>query len=346
MIVFNQVSKRFFNDTFGVKDLSFAVDSGELVMISGPSGSGKTTLMRLLIKEYQPTEGEIYFNKQPLSEVSSGKVHLHRRQVGVVFQDYRLMPEMNVWENIALPLSITGKTEAEMQERVTDLLRLVELENKAELFPNEISGGEAQRVSIARALASGPNVLFADEPTGNLDADSSIAIIRLLEKINELGTTILIATHDVVVLDALKKHRHLVLKEGQLAKDSHPRPVSTPVENESVSEPKVEKASEKTTEVVKAETDAPEEKPLKHGPRLRLSLPKLFGKKKVAATEPEPKKGIAEVKDLDTASAEKAETTEKEKEETTDKPEKSEKPEKTHPSKLSKNIKEFEPESL
>ena len=165
MIVFDKVSKKFFNDTFGVKEVSFEIDPGELILITGPTGSGKTTLMRLITKEYLPSAGEVIFDGTPLAEIVGASLPLHRRRIGVVFQDYRLLPESNVWENVALPLLIAGKSDAQVEERVTDLLELVKLENKAELFPKELSGGEAQRVSIARAIAVAPPVLFADEPS-------------------------------------------------------------------------------------------------------------------------------------------------------------------------------------
>ncbi len=220
MITFETITKQFGDGSYALQDVSFAIDPGELVMITGPSGSGKTTLMRLLTMEYKPTQGEITFFDTPLSQVKSGHVYQHRRQIGVVFQDYKLLPEYNVWENIALPLYIVGKSTAEIESRVTDLLKLVNLTEKAYLFPNQLSGGEAQRVSIARALATGPSVIFADEPTGNLDPETSLSIAKLLKTINELGTTILFATHDLGVLKALADERHIKLDNGHLVKDT------------------------------------------------------------------------------------------------------------------------------
>jgi cell division transport system ATP-binding protein len=220
MIEFSDVSKVFFNGQYGLKNISFTIDPGELVLLVGHTGSGKTTIMRLLTKEYLPTSGEITFDSTPLSKIKSSQVHHLRRRIGVVFQDYKLLPEYNVWENISLPLSIVGKKTEEIEKRVSDLLKLIHLEDKADLFPSELSGGEAQRVSIARALATAPPVLFADEPTGNLDPETSKTIVRLLTKINEMGTTILIATHDVVVFEALKNVRHIRLEKGELLEDS------------------------------------------------------------------------------------------------------------------------------
>jgi len=220
MILFSSVSKQFLQENYALKEISFEVDPGELVLLTGPSGSGKTTVMKLLTKEYDPSSGEIIFHNQKLGDIKNSKVHEHRRKIGVVFQDYKLIPELNVWENIALPLSIIGKPEKEIEERVTDLLELVSLTDKAMHFPKQLSGGEAQRISIARALSTAPSIVFADEPTGNLDQENSLQIAKLLTKINELGTTILFATHDHDVIDMLEKHRHIVLNNGEMVSDS------------------------------------------------------------------------------------------------------------------------------
>jgi len=207
IITFKTVTQQFPNGTIAFSNLDFTVDPGETVLITGPSGSGKTTIMRLLIGEYQPTKGEILFEDQPLSKAYRHRLHLHRRKVGVVFQDYKLIEELNVWENIALPLFIKGECQDTVEERVTDLLKLVELTDKAFVFPRQLSGGEAQRISIARALANSPKVIFADEPTGNLDIDNSKHILKLLTKINKLGTTLILATHDPVIIDELEAKR-------------------------------------------------------------------------------------------------------------------------------------------
>lgn len=227
MIIFNQVSKVFADGTLGLQDVSLSISPGEAVLITGPSGAGKTTLMRLLTKEYEPTQGEILFKEQPLSAIRPSKIYQHRRQIGVVFQDYKLLPELNVWENIALALDILRIPQAEIEERITDLLELVELVDKAYLFPAQLSGGEAQRVSIARALAPAPQVVFADEPTGNLDPATSRTIAQLLGKINELGTTLLLATHDQGVLEALPR-RTVILENGRLTHDTQPQTAPAP----------------------------------------------------------------------------------------------------------------------
>lgn len=220
MIVFDNVTKSFWDDTVAIDQVSFEVEPGEMVMVTGPSGSGKTTLMKLLTKEYDPTSGSISFNGQDVSKIPKKKLHELRRQVGVVFQDYKLLNDLNVWENIALPLRIINQKDDQVAARVSDLLTLVGMEKKASLFPSQLSGGEAQRVSIARSLASAPLVIFADEPTGNLDPETSHAIADLFAQINSLGTTVIMATHDVNVMDKLKHARHLELKAGKLVKDS------------------------------------------------------------------------------------------------------------------------------
>lgn len=211
MIVFSDVTKTFGEQQTGLQNFSLEIHDGDLIAITGPSGAGKTTLMKLLIREYLPSSGEIYFDEQPLSNLKNSEVAKLRRQIGVVFQDYKLISDMNIWENIALPLYISGQKEAEIESRVTDLLKLVELTDKAYHFPNQLSGGEAQRISIARALATGPKVIFADEPTGNLDKETALRITRLLKKINQLGTTLLLATHNDFVIQELATNKIIYL---------------------------------------------------------------------------------------------------------------------------------------
>jgi cell division transport system ATP-binding protein len=262
IITFQAVTKQFGASTIALDAVSLAVAEGELVVITGPSGSGKTSLMRLLIHEYTPESGEIFFQDESLADLRSKDVPYHRRNIGVVFQDYKLLPELNVWENVALPLSIIGKDQDETESRVTDLLKLVGLTDKANLFPSQLSGGEAQRISIARALATGPKVIFADEPTGNLDPEASLDIVRLLRQINRLGTTILLATHDAVVLEFLKSERRISLDHGKLVKDTRPQPVAAPVvtETEEVAEGEEEELKvPKEKLAALAENDEPED---------------------------------------------------------------------------------------
>lgn len=297
IIVFETVSKEFTPESFGVKDVSFTIEAGELIFITGHSGSGKTTLMKLLTKEYTPTEGEIFFQDEPLSEISKKSVHKHRRRIGVVFQDYQLVPEMNVWENIALPLYVAGKKENEIEQRVTDLLNLIKLPDKAHQFPSQLSGGEAQRVSIARALAIGPEVIFADEPTGNLDPETSRAIARLLKKINELGTTILVATHDQEILKDHSDSRRIELDKGKLVKDTHAKKTA-------IKAAKVEKEThkKKEEEITEEKTDASaSDEPKEEKPSI---WNKWFGKKE----EEEHKEPEVSTEDLDDDTKEKKES--------------------------------------
>lgn len=218
MIIFESVTKQFGENPPAVEGVTFSVDTGEFIFLTGHSGSGKTTILKLLTKEYTLSDGEIEFEGEPLSKLKNNKLHKHRRKIGVIYQDYRLLPELNVWENIALALEIVGKPQREIEERVTDLLDLVQLSDKAYFFPAELSGGESQRVGIARALATAPNVLLADEPTGNLDPENTLMIARLFDKIHQLGTTVLFATHDLTVLETLG-HRRLKMEKGRLIED-------------------------------------------------------------------------------------------------------------------------------
>lgn len=220
IVRFDSATKQFSEDSYGVKEVTFSISPGELVFVTGQSGSGKTTLLRLLLKEYTTTSGEVFFHDTALSSIKPRHIHLHRRKIGMVFQDYKLIPEMNIWENIALPLSLTGKSNDEIERRVTDLLNLIKLPEKAMLFPSQLSGGEAQRVGIARALAIGPELIIADEPTGNLDPENAHSIARLLKKINELGTTIIVATHDKTILSNYPDTRTIVLEKGRLMADA------------------------------------------------------------------------------------------------------------------------------
>lgn len=216
MLKFIQVSKQYLDDKPALENVSFEIDKGELVLITGPSGSGKTTLLKLITKELEPSTGEIFFGDQDLGKLKRSKIPYHRRKIGAVFQDYKLLPELNVWENIALALSILGHPDSEIEEKVTDLLKLVGLADKAYLFPHQLSGGEAQRISIARALSTAPQIIFADEPTGNLDAENSLIVAKLLKKINELGTTVIVTTHDPVVIKYLGFAHKMVIENGTL----------------------------------------------------------------------------------------------------------------------------------
>jgi cell division transport system ATP-binding protein len=251
MIRFSAVTKTFGAPSPAINNVNFLVEKGEFVFLTGASGSGKSTLLKLITKEYMPTEGDIEFDSIPLSQIRGSKIHHHRRRIGVVFQDYRLLPELNVWENIALPLEILGRPKEEIEERVTDLLELVQLSDKPYAFPNQLSGGESQRVGIARALATAPGVLLADEPTGNLDPQNTLLIAKLFHKIHQLGTTILFATHDLSILNALSARR-IHLDKGQVMSDAqHTAGKNTEIET---SEPPEKNKSEKKAEAKEEET--------------------------------------------------------------------------------------------
>lgn len=219
MIVFDHVTKLFPTGQTALDDVSFHVDSGEFIYIVGESGAGKTTLMRLLTKEYIPTQGVILFNDVNLHDVKKHNIPILRREIGVVFQDYKLLFERTVSENIALAFEIMGEKPTDAHKKVLELLELVGLTEKADFFPKQLSGGEAQRVSIARSLATNPKLLFADEPTGNLDFETGESIVKLFESINKLGTTILMATHNLDVLKKNKK-REIHLHKGKIVKDT------------------------------------------------------------------------------------------------------------------------------
>ena len=204
MVTFSNV-KKFYGDQMIFDDLSFSVNPGEFVFVIGRSGAGKTTLMRMLTQQVRPDEGTIHVEDIEVGKLKSRDVEKLRRMVGVIYQDYKLLTERTVGENIALGLEIINKSKSEISSRIEDLLNLIGLPGKANLFPTQLSGGEAQRVCIARALATAPRMLFADEPTGNLDDETARSIVRLLAKINELGTTVIMATHNQVLVDELEK---------------------------------------------------------------------------------------------------------------------------------------------
>lgn len=219
MILFENVTQRFGEQPPALVDVSFVIEPGEFIFVLGESGAGKSTVMRLLTGELKPSSGKVEFLGKNIGSLKTKQLPALRRDLAVVFQDFKLLSDRTVEENIAIGLEILGKPEAEIRSRISDLLELVSLQGKERSFPSQLSGGEQQRVSIARALATGPRMIFADEPTGNLDWESSVSVARLLEKIAELGTTVMMATHNLPLVRLLKK-RELHLHKGALVKDS------------------------------------------------------------------------------------------------------------------------------
>lgn len=217
MIVFTNVTKKFGKIT-ALEDVSFNIDKGEFVFLTGPSGAGKTTVIKLILGEYLPSSGEITVGEEKVNKISRKKLYLWRRKLGVVFQDYKLFLDKTVTENVALPLQIQGISAAEIRERVEKTLQLVGLAERAYLFPAQLAGGELQRTSLARAMVGGPEVLLADEPTGNLDPDTASEIMKLLKEINDKGTTVLMATHNEEIVNGCKE-RVIELSKGKVVRD-------------------------------------------------------------------------------------------------------------------------------
>jgi cell division transport system ATP-binding protein len=218
IIDFQGVSKRYSSGDIGLDRATFAIQPGEFVFLVGASGSGKSTTMRLLIKETEATEGAITVAGRDLQSISRRRVPYYRRNLGVVFQDYKLLPNRTVYENVAYALQVTGGTRREIREKVPDILRLTGLSLKLHSYPDQLSGGEQQRVSVARAFVNHPPLLLADEPTGNLDPETSIGIMQLLYRINRTGTTVVVATHDVTMVDRMRR-RVIELSEGRIVRD-------------------------------------------------------------------------------------------------------------------------------
>ena len=218
MIVFDGVTKVYEPDVTALKDVSFVIDKGEFVFIVGASGSGKSTIIRLLLKEIEPTNGRIIVGGRDLGRLQRSKVPMLHRNVQCVFQDFKLLPNRNAYENVAYALKVQGESRASIRRKVPEVMTLVGLANKMNSLPDELSGGEQQRVSIARAVVNHPPLLVCDEPTGNLDPDTSVGIMQLLYRINRAGTTILMVTHDREMVDKMRK-RVIALDEGRLARD-------------------------------------------------------------------------------------------------------------------------------
>jgi cell division transport system ATP-binding protein len=218
MIVFEDVKKIYEPNVAALRDVSFVIEKGEFVFVVGASGSGKSTIIRLILKEIEPTAGKISVGGRDLTRLKRSKVPLLRRNVGCVFQDFKLLPNRTAAENVAYALKVQGEGRNAIRRKVPEVLSLVGLSDKMTSYPDELSGGEQQRVSIARAVVNHPPLLICDEPTGNLDPDTSVGIMQLLYRINRAGTTILMATHDREMVDKMRR-RVIALDDGRLARD-------------------------------------------------------------------------------------------------------------------------------
>jgi cell division transport system ATP-binding protein len=218
MIYFDKVSKIYNGDSIALKDISFQVSPGEFISIVGHSGAGKTTLLKMIIAEDRPTDGKVFFESLDIHSIPKSKLPHYRRKLGTVFQDFKLLSHKTAYENIAFAMEANGRSDLEISENVPQALELVDLANKMWNFPNELSGGEKQRVAIARAIVNQPDVIIADEPTGNLDPIATYEVVQILKKINDLGTTVLMTTHNKGVIDALGR-RVITMDEGKIIRD-------------------------------------------------------------------------------------------------------------------------------
>ena len=219
MISFDQVSKQYkHGNRPALDDVSFKIDPGEFVFLVGLSGSGKSSLLRLLLREDVATSSVVMLDGVNVGKLRNRKLPAFRRKLGIVFQDFRLLPTKSVFDNIAFGMQVVGKSRKEIKARVPEVIDLVGLEGKESRLPTQLSGGEQQRVAIARAIVNGPKLLLADEPTGNLDPSTSVGIMKILDRINRTGTTILMATHDVAIVDQMRK-RIIQMETGHIVRD-------------------------------------------------------------------------------------------------------------------------------
>jgi cell division transport system ATP-binding protein len=222
MIKFQNVTKIYETKNkqkvFALRNVSFEIKKGEFVLIVGRSGAGKTTLLKLIFAEEKPTQGKIFFEGKDITKMKNGEISKLRREIGVVFQDYKLLPTKTVFENLAYVMEVIGFSDNEIKNDIPKVLEIVGLNEKAESFPRELSAGEKQRLSIARALIHRPKVILADEPTGNLDPYNTLDILKIFRKIHEMGTTIVLATHNKEIVDILRK-RVITLEKGEIVRD-------------------------------------------------------------------------------------------------------------------------------
>jgi len=218
MIYFDKVSKIYSDDCAALEDISLTIEPKEFVSIVGHSGAGKTTLVKMILAEERPTQGKVFFESANVHKLKGKEITALRRKIGTVFQDFRLLPNKTVYENIAFAMEAAGRTDEEIAADVPHVLELVDISKKIYSFPHELSGGEKQRVAIARAIVNQPDVIIADEPTGNLDPANTFEIIQILKKINDLGTTVIITTHNRGVVESLGK-RVISMQNGKIVRD-------------------------------------------------------------------------------------------------------------------------------
>ncbi len=218
MITFDNVSKKYNGDYVALEGVSFVVEPNEFVSIVGPSGAGKTTLLKMLLAEDRPTAGKVLLQGTDIHALHDDDINFVRRKIGAVFQDFRLLPQKNVFENIAFAMEAAGRSDEEIESDVPHVLELVDLGPKIWNFPNELSGGEKQRVAIARAIVNQPDIIIADEPTGNLDPVNTYDIVEILKRINDLGTTVILTTHNKGVIDSIGK-RVITMQNGKIIRD-------------------------------------------------------------------------------------------------------------------------------
>lgn len=218
MIHFNKVSKIYPDQTVALDDITFKIDPAEFISIVGHSGAGKTTLLKMLLAEEKPTKGKVFLESVNIHALPKNRIYSYRRRIGVVFQDFRLLAKKTVYENIAFAMEVAGRDDDEIGADVPYVLRLVDLEKKIWNYPDELSGGEKQRVAIARAIVNQPDIVVADEPTGNLDPINTYDIVQILKKINDLGTVVILATHNKGVVDSIGR-RVITLDRGKITRD-------------------------------------------------------------------------------------------------------------------------------
>ena len=218
MIFFDRVSKVYADNSVALEDVSLSIEPREFISIVGPSGAGKTTLLKLFLAEDKPSSGNIFYDDVDIHTLNKKSINNFRRKIGMVFQDFRLLPDKTVYENIAFTMEASGRSDEEIESDVPHVLELVDLSPKIWSFPHELSGGEQQRVAIARALVNEPDVIIADEPTGNLDPVNTYDIVQILKKINDLGTTVILTTHNKGIIDSLGK-RVIAMERGRVVRD-------------------------------------------------------------------------------------------------------------------------------